>query len=422
MDTCFKITQDLWKTTFNEDFFFAGGMFRGNPPNELTYSKTDIIFLQVCYLFPRFELNEVSLENKSGTKSDNSFLLQIEWDFVKYEPSNKSFTKIKDKKLIKSEEKINNLDIAYNDSNNQISKVSLKYTAQFNDKFSKKMLNVFTKCSRFHPAYTFVVENQLDLVTQLKTDQEHTMNLNDPYNNEYYLKFKWSIKNFSNRNVKLKIIKSPFQQVKMNDVKQNFKNFDLDIVQYSDDEKGVHAKHFIDANLGLKSIPIYTLEMLHCFSRKWSSIRIVRNKLILASSQVINSENLPNTTQINSQYNQNKLSESSSGIVLDNRYERAMLVKNLIDKDFAIIKGKWIEMRKGIPGIPGKVATRERGVPGRAGNPGHLLISYQLIKSNTIQFINIGSDFSFVMKTQNIKINLTCGEQCGSNANMHSMQ
>ncbi len=37
LDVSFKNTQDLWKQAYNQNFFFSGGMFRGNPANDLYY-------------------------------------------------------------------------------------------------------------------------------------------------------------------------------------------------------------------------------------------------------------------------------------------------------------------------------------------------------------------------------------------------
>jgi hypothetical protein len=108
----------------------------------------------------------------------------------------------------------------------------------------------------------------------------------------------------------------------------------------------------------------------------------------------------------------NKLSESLGGsIVLDDRYEKAMLVKNLIDQDFAIIKAKWINKRNGIPGVPGDRSKGIRGKQGVPGNMGNLIVSIYLFKSKKTQIIEINNNFVFIIQSDNLKaqVNLKSG-------------
>jgi len=87
--------------------------------------------------------------------------------------------------------------------------------------------------------------------------------------------------------------------------------------------------------------------MMHVISRKWSSIslRDIQNGNLLASSHLIGVDQLPNINQLPVKYNEKILAEYPyltdipGLIILDDRYEKAMLVRNL-QGDFAIIKGK----------------------------------------------------------------------------------
>lgn len=144
MDTCFKITQDLWKSTFNEDFFFAGGMFRGNPPNESTYSKTDCVYLINCYQYIECELTDIYLTAKTLIKPNKaSYCFKIEHCFSEIKPSNSFIYNEFLSRIVTLDQENNNLNLILTDEENEFSKLNFKFIAQYNDSLAKKLSNNF---------------------------------------------------------------------------------------------------------------------------------------------------------------------------------------------------------------------------------------------------------------------------------------
>jgi len=238
------------------------------------------------------------------------------------------------------------------------------------------------------------------------------MNLNDSLNNEYKLLLKCSTSTLTNSELKFQITKKPFKEINMFEYKNEYKNFGLDLIEFKSNEKGVRGNHLISIDIGRRLIDMYELEILHVLPRKWSSIRIkdLKNESKLyATSNLIGLEQLPSVTQLSKvKHDANKLSDSSTCIVLDDLYEKAMLVKNLQEKDFALVKAKWINRRNGVPGTPGKPGRRGspgvRGKPGVPGQVGNLIVSIYLFKNKKTQIIEIKNDFLFNLQSVNMKI------------------
>jgi hypothetical protein len=376
LDVSFKNTQDLWKQAYNENFFFSGGMFRGNPANDLCYFRSNANqFDQYCYQYSQFELKDAKLEGIDENLK-TSFDIKVNFKMLR------EYQKIENFSINNEETKM--LALKVDDNYNECSKLFIEFTAQLNENKFKKFLKIFTKYFKNYEKFKFNSEIQIDLSTI--QDQEYIMSLNDSFNNEYKLRFKWSIKMLTQPLVAIQVIKQPFQKINMFNFKNEFKNFGFDLIEYKPDENGVRANHQLVVMLGRRLVSVYTLEMLHVISRKWSSIRIKdikNNTNLFASSHLIGLEQLPSLDLLKKvKQGKNKLSESLEGsIVLDDRYEKAMLVKNLIDQDFAIIKAKWINKRNGIPGVPGDKSKGIRGKQGVPGNMGNLIFSIHLFKS-----------------------------------------
>ena len=158
----------------------------------------------------------------------------------------------------------------------------------------------------------------------------------------------------------------------------------------SNEESAVRTVHKICANLGQETQKeSFELEVLHLFALKWSSIRIMANKQNVATSHLIGLEHLPGLYQLPEEtysYDQNDLSESSMGIILDNSYEKAMLVRNINGVDYAILKGKWIGKKNSVPGATG-----------------HLIVSYYLLSTKQLFKIRITKNFKFELMSENIQ-------------------
>ena len=105
----------------------------------------------------------------------------------------------------------------------------------------------------------------------------------------------------------------------------------------------------------------------------------------MASSHLIGLVHLPYFQHITS--NVNFLS-------LDPRFEKAMLVRN-VNGDYAIIKGKWVGLKRGIKPHRDKNGRMIRGV---RGSPGNLKIEIYSILKRSIQKIEINDRFVFELE------------------------
>jgi len=84
-------------------------------------------------------------------------------------------------------------------------------------------------------------------------------------------------------------------------------------------------------------------------------------------------------------YDENDLCESKLGyLILDDRYEKAMLVRNVSNGDYAIIKGKWIGKSNSVP-----------------GSTGHLILSHYLISTKQTQRVHISKKSQFSLASEN---------------------
>jgi len=192
LDVSFKNTQDLWKQAYNQNFFFSGGMFRGNPANDLYYFRSNANQLnQYCYQYSQFELKEAKLEGIDESLK-TSFDIKVNFIMLHEFQIGKSKLKLLKKFSINNEATTKYLALKLDDNNNEYPKLVIEFIAQLNENKCKQCLNLFTKCHKNDSIFKFNSEIQIDLSTI--QDQEYTMKLNDSFNNEYKLRFKWSIK------------------------------------------------------------------------------------------------------------------------------------------------------------------------------------------------------------------------------------
>ena len=102
----------------------------------------------------------------------------------------------------------------------------------------------------------------------------------------------------------------------------------------------------------------------------------------MASSHLIGLEHLPYFQQITG---------NLDFLSLDPRFEKAMLVRNF-NGDYAIIKGKWVGLKRGIPPRRDMYGRMIRGVRGSSGN---LKIEIYSFLNRSIQAIEIDNRFVF---------------------------
>jgi hypothetical protein len=330
---------------YDEEFFFPGGMFRGYPPDESNYFTKKTEFDKLLYPFKHCELTSIELV-KIGQFSENaSFLVNVEYNNIRHGSFIGRKVLIK-KESISTDHPTINRSLKKNGSSILNSNLNIKLEAQYNDTYKRKMLNIFTRCQKYDPSYKFSTECEIN-IDLTSCEQTFNLDMTDPQKNQYILKFKFSIITETLNLVKFNFKTNPFKEVIMDSCKNDYKYFGLNMIEWKQEEKGSRANHLIHVNLGNKSIALYDLEMMHVISRKWSSIslRDIQNGNLLASSHLIGVDQLPNINQLPVKYNKKILAEYPyltdipCLIILDDRYEKAMLVRNLRG-DFAIIKGK----------------------------------------------------------------------------------
>ena len=327
-------------------------MFRGSPPDGSNFFKKNIDFNKLCYQFQQCELTSLELVKNGQFSEHASFLVNVEYEFLGQRQRRNSYVPlsqryINSKKSISTDEPISSINLKLNDQSNMYSKLNLKLEAQYIDTPIRKLVNIFTKCQKHNPLYKFSTECEINLDILSNRDQIFNLDMTDPHNNQYILKFKGSIQTLTLNVVKFHFKTNPFKEIIMNSCKDDYKYFGLNMIEWQLDEKGSRANHLIHVNLGKNSIALYDLEMMHVISRKWSSISLRDNQSgnLLASSHLIGLDQLPKLHQLPSKYNEKNLAEYQylnkvpGLIMLDDRYEKAMLVRNL-EGDFAIIKGR----------------------------------------------------------------------------------
>ena len=121
---------------------------------------------------------------------------------------------------------------------------------------------------------------------------------------------------------------------------------------------------------------LYTAEILHLISLQWSSIKIYFENFLMATSHLIGSNHLPSVTQ---------LSINNAPYLVKSLIEKAMLIRN-VNGDYAIVKGKWVNLRKGVAGT----SYSNRGIQ---GNPGNLQVEIHFLKEKSIKRYEINDKF-----------------------------
>lgn len=180
---------------------------------------------------------------------------------------------------------------------------------------------------------------------------------------------------------KFQLIREDFEKVDMNQVKDEYKNFELDKLDYKGSSDALRAKHLVRLDNETKK-DVFVLEVLHLIQKEWSGLRILRDGQLKASSNFIGIAQLPIIEQIGS--------SSTKGLSLA-KFEKAMLVKN-VNGDYAIVKGKWTGLKK-------KTTVNGENKP---GDPGKLSIMYYSFVEETLVRLNIPKSFVFEIRSKSI--------------------
>jgi hypothetical protein len=110
---------------------------------------------------------------------------------------------------------------------------------------------------------------------------------------------------------------------------------------------GIRAQHVIQVNCNNDKVNVYTVDILHVVSIQWSSIKIINDGSLLATSHLIGQADLPEIKEVDDlEYSRLAYSKQRTHNIhefgLDPKYEKAMLIRNL-NGDYGIVKAKWIE-------------------------------------------------------------------------------
>jgi hypothetical protein len=370
-----KITSELWKSMFNENFFFPGGMFRGDKPNPTDFSTENYDFKYFFERTGKLMLQQISLEPKVKGKSiNNNYNVRI----------------LRDNKLL------NEIKLTVGE-NVKCSKTYDYYEYQQNsldinleiillEGIRSKIKNVFSSGHTHNSKMDDHFILKLQLPKRSDEIQEFKMNAKG----NLLLKSDWKLSIGPLLPViSFNLINDEFQQINMKSKINEYKVFDFKNKNFEEKRnEAIRAFHKImigDSNRQL-SQP-YTVEVLHIIAHKWSSIRIMSKDKVLSTANLINQESLPIDLQ---------------GIILSNqmvleKFEKVMLVRN-IKGDYGMIKGKWTGF------VP-----RSRKAP--AGYPGYLTLKYYSFITNKTQVFQVTESMKFTFSTETIQVdvNLTTG-------------
>jgi hypothetical protein len=366
-----QVTANLWKTYYNENFFFPGGMFRGDKPNGNDYGLENYDF---SYFFERtgvFSLEEVVLKPQNKllvTKKMPTFKLRIYRDnFIR--------TCLYEGLLTVNEPLKFSTAFDYSEYENKSLDARLELVKK--DDTTSKIKNVFKHGSTHDRTTDLSFLLKLQAPAKKVEEQEFKINVGD----NYVLCPKWKLTiNRLVERVAFTLVQGEFLPLHMNSVRNEYRVFDFKNKNFSHDKgeaiRGHHQIMIGGSNRQL-SQP-YTAEIMHIMAHRWSSIRILSKNKVMATGHLINQESLP--------IDQQGISLSSE-MVLE-KFEKVMLIRNK-NGDYAILKGKW-----------NGFMPRTRRNP--YGKQGSLTIKYYSFQTKKTQSFVISNEFEFSFQSESI--------------------
>ena len=349
-----KISVQLWESFYNEDFFLPGSKFKGDPPNETDFFRSQIPLQLFLIQMTKYELINISLKNKSDSPNQERTSFKIS---LFNETSLLKMPLVEDV-LIANEMEFKKISIL----NDEILKISMDVQhVEHELRYKIKNLLRFgnTHDHRFDKQFHFELKQPRDM-QELQVIKYDLVN---PRKDELILTLKWRVSLAKNQ-ISLFIIKKDFKSINMMNFKQKFKNFDFDHKNMN----AFRACHNVLATTN--KFYMFNVEVLHITSLKWSSIRIIsKNGSLISSSKLVDMQCLPT----------NEL--CSGTFTLNPKYERAMVISNICG-DYSLVKGKWIEYNQ--------------------EKPGRLMITCYFFSNKTTISFAIPDTFIFDFKTENI--------------------
>ena len=376
-------TKQLWTTMYEDEYFLAGGMFRGDPPGDDCFARKEIDFRKYSFASGLFNLADMSIASL-GDSADSKFKV-----------------KILQENAAKSASVVDKVYIATNRNCVLNSEQSAKY--RHNDPSSLNLCVEIQSSGLINICNNFIFRKQLQLSTPERNTemQEFKIQFEGPKETNYTLTMRLSVRN-QKTELFLRILlgANKFKSICSEDLEREFSIFNE--LKHRDPNRkndldatliGIIGEHSIqilspDNSAESNSKQLYTFEMVHVVSPfRSSSVKIFCENTLLATSHVISLNHLPVVGQFE---------QAKRLLTLDPNSEKAMLVRNL-NGDFAIIKGKWMNVIKGIPGTASQLGTR--------GNNGHLRVEVFFLNSNvTTKVIEISDISDFVIGNNNIEL------------------
>jgi hypothetical protein len=303
-------------------------MFRGEPPSSSNFALDNVDYKLFYTKYGEFKITELKLMPQKIIVADEnkrvSFLIKIKQE------NKKIFEKKISVGAIKNE---TNLDGYHPYSEANPTSLILDIVVFYQEKFANKISNFInchenSKIEKKLTAKILVPERSVE-------NQQFEICLLDKKNNEYKLSIIFNVTRKIEKSLNLTFIKEPFIDIRMFNFLNEYLMFDDLKYKDFDGHKGdaLRAQHRALVKHGNgRSVQLFTVDILHIASQQWSSVKIMQNNDVLATSHLVSSAQLPLLEQVN---------KDSQIFTLDPKYEKSMLIRNL-NGDYALLKGKWV--------------------------------------------------------------------------------
>ena len=382
-----SLTEDLWIKLFNESYFMPGAMCRGEPANELYFSSHAVEYEKYYSRAGDINLVELALLPKSNeNKRSKNPLYKIS-----LMQQNKSLFEEK----IKPGQDLS-ADFGFKYHQNDFSSLDLCLKAEYLEHSSHKVANFIKNGSLHNSKYDKKKQIRIvipKVIPKSATEiQNFNLNLIDSKKIEYNLMLSLKVTSTVDSSVMFFLKKEPFEEINLNEILNEYKMFDLKEKDLSE-RKGdaIRAQHVLQVNLNNDKLGLLTVDVLHVVSHQWSSIKIINNGCLIATSHLIGQAELPDIKEVEdlaysrlaySKQFTNNLNEFG----LDPEYEKSMLIRN-VNGDYGILKAKWVE---------------------REHDQGHLSIYFYNISNKKSLKFEVENNYVFSIKNE-YQVNLSKG-------------
>jgi len=327
LNTSYDETVANWLMLYKEDYFCAGGMYRGEPKSKF-YSpeglKSEEKFQFAKNTYRKINgNNELQLTKMCVDKVFGSSKGALEVKICQpFGTKNELSGEISIGKPMKV--RANKAEVIFGETDKTLT-VDIGYT--FKDSILAKMKNLLKRENTYKEkgGSIAVAIHQPTKLVEITTD---TQQIDDKYGNRFSLTSEWRLCHMPNSFIFLRLQNNAFDEIRITQNLSQFPVFDFQELSYGDDDALIarHTLYLAQPNSNIHQACL-TVEVLHVISTQWSSIRITDGVKTLASAHMINNSQLPTPEQVN------KPNVPSLG-----KNERAMLVRNAAG-DFAVVKG-----------------------------------------------------------------------------------